>query len=81
MVTTDCDSPENSFYMKKEDKDGNPITIEGWTHGRPVDENTIRFHDEIIYDKQDGFHKKVIWNNREIRQRGYSFNGRPGVIK
>lgn len=75
-IVTDLPSGDmNSFYMDTEDRDGNPIRIEGDpAPTTPTTEATMKIGDEVVFDKQKFLQTSVIWNDRKIRQRDYSFD-------
>lgn len=76
-VTTDLPfGSKNSFYMETVDLSGVPIKLPlaNQSADAPVDPEAINRGDLILFDMQDGFHKRVSWNGRGIRQKGYSFD-------
>ncbi len=74
VITDWSDDNQNSFYIDPFDKNGIAVTIPKTAQGSPENPNCINWHDEIIFDKQCGFSKEVIWKGRRFRQRGYSFD-------
>jgi hypothetical protein len=75
----------NCFYMDIVDLHGVPVPI-GSMDPRstvPSDPGHIAIGDYVLFDKQDGIHKVVVWKDLRIRQRGYSFDnyhqGRNGL--
>jgi hypothetical protein len=65
----------NSFYIEPVDKNKVPLKIISDDRANLTnDPDTMKEGDEVVYDKQNFLSKCVLWNDRQFRQRGYSFD-------
>lgn len=66
----------NAFYMDPVDFNGDPVKLPlaNQPADAPVDHQAMNIDDLVLFDVQDGIHKRVSWNGRGFRQRGYSFD-------
>jgi len=79
VLTTHHEDANDCFYMVRQDKTKRLAYPSGTPNVSPTD--IIQFGDRILYDQQDGLtHKKVTWDGRDFRQKGYSFSSQPPAV-
>jgi hypothetical protein len=82
IITDISAGQNNSFYIEPEDSAQTPLVL---AFDHPAEDHLhdateMNAGDMIVFDKQAGINRVVIWNGRRFRQRGYSFDTYAGPM-